>query len=467
MKIVCFSINPVFPDRITGGASKHLMRLVQYLAGQGHQVVLLAAEAVGGQEVFALGERILVKPVLPFHLPFPQPYLIAPGDLARLCELIAEELRSADRFYIHDGELLLPFLYSDVPTVISFRDNFYPESILGSFINQADEIIAVSNFSAAALRASAGRVLPEIANRIHTVLNGIDPEIFFPTDPSPIFHRFGLDPEKHRIILHPHRPEPGKGLLETIQVVEILVRDFGIEGIRVLVPQWLELMNGEAESEFHRLITAELSRRGLTENFIFHDWLSQSDMAAYYSAGEVTLCLGNMVEAFGNVAYESLVCGTPSIAARVGVHRSQLPDELIDKVDYGDARAAAAAAAQILMKRSRVEGERLERIREAFSLSRQLQSYARIISEAKKRKPPISEPLSIDENTRFALAPWCYLSEKGFFQDYHARYYDIPSLKELLSLSSVITPETRAYCGVQLELAVAWYQLGIIIPIRD
>lgn len=52
-------------------------------------------------------------------------------------------------------------------------------------------------------------------------------------------------------------------------------------------------------------------------------------MAAYYAAGEVTLCLGSMVEAFGNVAYESLVCGTPSIAARVGVHRGQLPDDLI------------------------------------------------------------------------------------------------------------------------------------------
>jgi hypothetical protein len=76
VRIVCFSINPVFPDRITGGASKHLMRLIAYLAEKGHKVVLLAAEAVGGQEAFRLGENIQVKPILPFHLPFPQPYLV-------------------------------------------------------------------------------------------------------------------------------------------------------------------------------------------------------------------------------------------------------------------------------------------------------------------------------------------------------------------------------------------------------
>lgn len=465
MKIVCFSINPVFPDRITGGASKHLMRLITHLAEQGHQLVLLAAEAVGGQEVFSLGEKILVKPVLPFHLPFPQPYMVSPADLARLCELVAGELKSADRFYIHDGELLLPFLHTDVPTIVSFRDNFYPESILGSFISQADEIIAVSQFSADTIRASAGRVLPDISTRVHVVLNGLDPEVFYPADPEQTYKRFGLDPQKHRIILHPHRPEPGKGLLETIEVVDALVHEHAIEGIRVLVPQWLEVMNGEAENEFHKSISAELRQRGLIENFIFHAWLSQSEMAAYYAAGEVTLCLGSMVEAFGNVAYESLVCGTPSIAARVGVHRGQLPDDLIEKVDYGDSRAAASAAARILKDNIRVQGERLERIKAAFSLSRQLETYTRIISQAEKRAQPISKALSVDENTHFALAPWCYLSEKGIFQDYHARYYDIPLLRSLLMFEKVVTPAARSQYGIPLDLAVACYKLGILVPI--
>lgn len=467
VKIVCFSINPIFPDRITGGASKHLMRLVSYLADQGHQVVLLAAEALGGQEVFSLGERILVKPVLPFHLPFPQPYLVSPADLALICELTADELRGADRFYIHDGELLLPFLYSAVPTISSFRDNFYPESILGSFITQADAIIAVSRFSAETLQASAGRVLPGIASRIHTVLNGMDPEIFHPADPSPILERFGLHPSNQRVLLHPHRPEPGKGLLETIQVVDLLRNQYGYDTLRVLVPQWLEQMNGQAESSFHAQITAELTRRGLTENFIFHPWISQAEMAEYYSAGELTFCLGNMAEAFGNVAYESLVCGTPSLAARVGVHRSQLPDDLLSKVDYGDAQAAAAEADKLLQARTRVSGERLSRIRETFSLDRQLEAYAKIICETEKLPLPESKPFHADDNSAYTLAPWCYASPKGIYHDYHSRYYELPGLQQLVESAEIITPQLRQRFGVPAQLVLEWYKLGLLVPVRD
>lgn len=467
MKIVCFSINPIFPDRITGGASKHLMRLAAHLAGKGHELVLLAAEAQGGQQPFLVGERVLVKPILPFHLPFPQPYQIPPADLARMCELISAELRDADRFYIHDGELLLPFLYSGVPTIISFRDNNYPESILGSFICQADAVIAVSDFSAATLKASAGRVLPALSSRIHTVLNGIDPEVFYPADPTPIYARFGLNPREQRVILHPHRPEAGKGLFETIQVVDLLKHEYGFDNLVVLVPQWLGEMGGEAENSFHKQILAELEKLQLRDNFIFHAWMTQTEMAAYYSAGELTLCLGSMVEAFGNTAYESLACGTPTIAARVGVHRSQLPDDLLEKVDYGDTKAAAAAAARILREHVRVEGEQLERIRDIFSLERQLEAYERIICAAEKQPFPESIPLRIDKDSFFALAPWCYLSARGIFNDYHARYYHIPALQNLLERSSLITPEERGRSGISFQAVMEWYQLGLLVPVRD
>jgi hypothetical protein len=121
---------------------------------------------------------------------------------------------------MHDGEMLLPFLYQRVPTVSSFRDNYYPESILGTFLTQADAIIAVSDFSAEVIKASAGRVFPELKKRIHTVPNGIATQLYHAVDPTPVFHRYALDPSVHQIILHPHRPEAGKGLMQTIFVVK-------------------------------------------------------------------------------------------------------------------------------------------------------------------------------------------------------------------------------------------------------
>jgi len=467
LKIVCFSINPIFSNQVTGGASKHFMNICQTLEQHGHEVIVLCAQADANHKPFTFGRNIQVKPELPFHIPFPQPYQLPPGDLALICEMVAQELKTADRFYMHDGELLLPFLYQRVPTVSSFRDNYYPESILGTFLTQADAIIAVSDFSAEVIKASAGRVIPELKKRIHTIPNGIDTQLYHAVDPTLVFHRYALNPSIHQIILHPHRPEAGKGLMQTILVVEKLVKTYGFTHVRVLVPQWLGEMNGQLESEFHTQISAELQSRGLEEHFIFHPWLSQKEMPAYYSAARLTLCLGNQVEAFGNVAYESLACGTPSIVAKVGVHRSQLPDMLIDKVEYGDVDAAAQIAATILREHTRVRGERLEQILKYFSLEHQLEAYAQIITQAEILPKMEEKTLEISLETRFQLAPWCYLSSRGIFHDYHANYYRIPELESWLSeINTVRFTEKRGH-SISWDEMLQWYRMGIIVPLTD
>lgn len=465
MKITCFSINPIFADHVTGGASKHLLNLCRYLASHGHDIVILATQAATGQEPFQISEHIKVKPVLPFHQPFPQPYQVSPGDLAVIAEVISDTISNSDRFYIHDGELLLPFLYSNIPTVISYRDNYYPESILGSFISQADAIIAVSEFSASVLKASAGRAFPELIERINTVVNGIDTSKFHATDPTKFLEKFGIDPAKDQVMLHPHRPEVGKGLHETIQVTDILVNQYGFDQIKVLVPQWLSEMNGEVEDNFHRQILKELKDRHLESHFIFHPWLSQEQMPAYYSAGKLTLCLGNLVEAFGNVAYESLACGTPSLVARVGVHRSQLPDDLIDKVDYGDIETAAAKAASILHNRSRIEGEKLKRVISHFSIDKQLESYEAIIINASKQPALRFQPSNISPNTRFSLAPWCYHTKSGIYHDYRGEYSHSAELMTILEHSQTgIGLGEVIEAGADWDKLSEWYRQGYLIP---
>jgi len=255
--------------------------------------------------------------------------------------------------------------------------------------------------------------------------------------------------------------------MQTILVVEKLVKTYGFTHVRVLVPQWLGEMNGQLESEFHTQISAELQSRGLEEHFIFHPWLSQEEMPAYYSAARLTLCLGNQVEAFGNVAYESLACGTPSIVAKVGVHRSQLPDMLIDKVEYGDVDAAAQIAATILRENTRVEGERLERILSYFSLERQMEAYAQIITQAEKIPRLEPKTIEISPETRFQLAPWCYLSSRGIFHDYHANYYRIPELEAWLSETNTLRFTEKRGHSISWDQMLQWYRMGILVPLID
>ncbi len=91
----------------------------------------------------------------------------------------------------------------------------------------------------------------------------------------------------------------------------------------------------------------------------------------------MTLCLGNIVEAFGNVAYESLACGTPCVVSRTGVHRTLLPDGLIDKVNYGDIQAAAEKIVEIIHSGGQVKQVRRHLFKPTWILKGKLSSMPR------------------------------------------------------------------------------------------
>ena len=469
MKILCFSINPIFPDLVSGGASKHLMNLTRFLSAKGHQVRVLCPALAHQKEAYLIDQGLEIWPVLPFHQPFPAPYAVTPPELALIVEEINRHLAWAERFYIHDGELLLPQLQTRIPTILSFRDNYYPESILGSFINQADEIICVSPYSAAVIKASAGRVVEGLAERIHVVLNGIDPLVYrpIPLEENLLLSRLPNDLESHHILLHPHRPDPNKGLAEALEMLKSLVNNQGMEDLILLTPRWHAAMSGSDEDVYFHSMERLIEENHLEQHVHFLDWLSQAEMPSFYSLGHLNLCLGKLPEAFGNVAYESLTCGTPSLVCRVGVHRSLLPDTLIHKVDYWDSEAACKIAQEVLENGQKyAETARLQ-VLEKFDLEKQLSSYEEIILKAKKKAPlkPIFTPVS--ENAEFALAPWCFVSGKGVYHDYLGRFVteqDYPGMQEIL----FILNKKGQVSGSDFpqDLITALYKAGILVPIR-
>lgn len=467
MKIVAFSINPIFPDTITGGASKHLFHIARFLGEQGHDVEILCAAGDAGGASFDWAQNVHVFPILPFHLPFPQPYAISGADLGLIVEGVSRHLRDADRFYIHDGEFLVPDVYAHIPTVTSFRDNIYPESVLGTFVGKADEVICISEFSVEIIKATAGRFFPGLLDRIHLVKNGIDFEMFKPTPFDALADRLGVDPQANLIVLHPHRPEPGKGLPETIRVVDQLVHRHGLKQVRVLIPEWIETMVSTGEASFYRQMTDLMDELGVREHFIFTPWMPQEDMPALYSMGHVTLCLGNFVETFGNVAYESLACGTPSVVAKVGVHRTLLPDELIDKVDYGDIEGAVDCVLAILAgKRGNPPGV-LAYLRAELDYQRQLLSYAEIITRCEKREPLLFSSPQMDPNQHYRLAPWCYVTGECIYHDFRGEYIHDQDLIEILTNNPVFSradADLRHFPDAQWE---AWLGDTLIVPVES
>ena len=464
MKIVMFSINPLFPDKVTGGASKHLYHIARHLGELGHAVEIVCAESVDPQEPFSWGDRVWVYPVLPFHLPFPQPYAVSGPDLTRIIDHQTDHLADADRFYIHDGEFLVPDVYHDIPTIVSLRDNIYPESVLGSFIGRYDELICVSPYSASVVQNTVGRFYPTLGDRLHQVNNGIDFEKFHPVETSELAGELGLNPDEQVILLHPHRPEPGKGLPETIRVAEALVHHYGIHNLKVLIPEWIGSMVSQGEADFYAEMIQLMVDLDVRDHFVFVPWIPAARMPELYSLGQATLCLGNIVEAFGNVAYESLACGTPSVVSRTGVHRTLLPDNLIDKVDYGDAQAAAKRIAEIIHSGAGVKPETTAYIQSHLDFDRQVERYAQIITGAEKREPMRFAKFQPVADTPYRIAPWCYLEQDRIYHDFRGRFEPAVELAALFDDADQISKANVIARGITEGQWQDWIENTYLVP---
>lgn len=467
MRIVAFSVNPLFADKVMGGAPKHLQNIVIHLGKLGHEVTVLCTRAPQSDgQPFKWHPLVEVRPILPFHMPFPQPYAISAHEMALILQDMGDALARADRFYMHDGEFLFPFAYSHIPTVVSLRDNVYPETLLGGYLFSAHKMILISDYSRRFVEATMGRFFPDLRERIQVIPNGLDWSRFKPTPAGDILKYLPFDPAEHTVVVHPHRPEESKGILQTIAVTDLLVNHYGHTHLRVLIPRWMESQNTPDLLDFYQRMQHAITSRGLAEHIVFHEWIPQPLMPEYYSLGAVTLALGHFAESFGNAVYESLGCGTPSIAARITTHRELLPDVLLDKVDFDDAAEAARLADAILREKRRTSPETHAYLEEHYGIERQLDAYADAILTAQVAAPLTYRHPTRDENTPHGLAPWCYIAKGGVYHDFRADYTDLGTLMDMLRENPTgVTRSQAETAGVPPETFERRYREGFIVPV--
>jgi len=467
MRIVAFSINPLFSDRVMGGAPKHLQNIAIHLGALGHDVTVLCTRPPDSNgQSFRWHPNVEVRPILPFHMPFPQPYAISAHDMAHILQDMGDALATADRFYMPDGEFLFPFAHAHIPTVVSLRDNVYPETLLGGYLFGAHKMILISDYSRRFVQATIGRFFPDLAERIQVIPNGLDWARFKPTPAGEILKIIPFDPSAHTVVVHPHRPEESKGILQTIAVVDLLVNHYGHTDLRVLIPRWMETQNTPDLLDFYGRMQDQIKSRGLTDHIVFHEWIPQSLMPEYYSLGAVTLALGHFAESFGNAVYESLGCGTPTIAARITTHRELLPDSLRDKVDFDYADEAARLADVIIREKRRTSPETLAYLNTQYGIDRQLNAYAEAILSAQIAPPLTYQHPIRDAHTSHVLAPWCYIATRGVYHDFRADYTDLGALMTLLIENpGGVTRSQAESAGVPSEEFERRYREGFIVPL--
>jgi D-inositol-3-phosphate glycosyltransferase len=174
----------------------------------------------------------------------------------------------------------------------------------------ADQLVAATPTE----RAQMAWLYGAPKERVTVIPCGVDGRLFYPRPQAEAQAR--LDLPAGRLLLFVGRIERLKGIDTLLEATAHLVAEGGHDDLRVLI------VGGDIESnradnpELRRLqtLTEEL---GLTDRVEFLGSQSQAELPHYYAAADVTV-MPSHYESFGMVALESMACGTPVIASRVG-----------------------------------------------------------------------------------------------------------------------------------------------------
>jgi D-inositol-3-phosphate glycosyltransferase len=145
------------------------------------------------------------------------------------------------------------------------------------------------------------------ARKVSLVPCGVDLEVFRPLNQKSVRSRLGLNGEK--ILLYVGRVEPIKGL---DLLVETAAQMDSAEGVRMMVVG--ADVNGDREMDRVKQLAKE---RDMEDKIDFVGQVDHDDLALYYNAADVCV-VPSYYESFGLVALESMACGTPVVATRVG-----------------------------------------------------------------------------------------------------------------------------------------------------
>ena len=170
-------------------------------------------------------------------------------------------------------------------------------------IASADRIVAFSPHEKDAMV----RLYQAAPEKVSLVPCGVDLSVFRPLDQKSVRARLGLNGEK--ILLYVGRVEPLKGL---DLLVETAAQMDSEEKVRMMVVG--ADANGDKEMDRVKQLAKE---RDLDKQIEFVGQVDHSELPLYYNAADVCV-VPSYYESFGLVALESMACGTPVVATRVG-----------------------------------------------------------------------------------------------------------------------------------------------------
>jgi teichuronic acid biosynthesis glycosyltransferase TuaC len=263
-------------------------------------------EVVGGLTVHHPRYLLLPKISMPLH-----GLSMFLGSLRRVAELNRQaNIDCIDAHFVYPDGFAAVLLgkYLGVPVTVSARGtdiNLFPSfplirPMIRWTLRHADGVIAVS----AALRdVMADLGLPK--DKIHLISNAVDTARFRPIPAGEARQRLSL-PEGGPLLVSVGSLIEAKGHQLTIRAVALIGKQF--PSLRLYI-----IGEGPYRSELERLIKS----LGLQERVQLLGKRPNEELPFWFGAASLS-CLASSREGWPNVVTESLACGTPVVATRVG-----------------------------------------------------------------------------------------------------------------------------------------------------
>jgi len=287
-----------------GGLEKCLLDILKGLSTRGHQVSLVYQESGDQLEQYRqFCDQII--PITNYHL-----------NLKFLPDVLKISATKDSIVYSNEyTNLFFSFVLSKlkgVPLVAhhhlhaSVENNLLKVRKQSFTLNGIHSHLAVSN----AVKQDWTDKLNINPDAINVVYNGINCSAYHtPGDANSIRNELNLSPNI-KIVSYAGRLEEYKGLEILIKAFKLLLQT-NIEAKLLIAGR--SVVDGEGYEQHLKDLVAQL---GIQDQVIFLGHISNTSVL--YSSSDVVVVPSLWLEAFGLVVVESMICGTPVIASRIG-----------------------------------------------------------------------------------------------------------------------------------------------------
>jgi teichuronic acid biosynthesis glycosyltransferase TuaC len=271
---------------------------------------------------------------------------LQPGSMARAALADAVALQRAgwqpdliDAHYLYPDSVAAAIVAErlNLPLVITARGT--DVNVLARMPGPGRRILRAAQRAAAVITVSSRlkQALLELgmaASKLVVLRNGVDTEVFKPTDRHAARARFGFDSQPIAVCVGNLVEEKGFEL-----AIDALVQ----------MHDWQLLIVGDGRARAE--LAEHALRAGVAPRVRFHPNMAQTELADAYSAADVLL-LTSTREGWPNVVLESLACGTPVVAVDVGAVGEMITDPAIGRVvAVRDATQLAGAVDDLMRSR--------------------------------------------------------------------------------------------------------------------